>query len=168
MLVLFGGPAGAGKSTLARAWCATRLRAVHIELDKVRSLIVSGLADPRLPGQTQAEQFRVSVRASCALAKEFLEADYDVAIDDVLFPDSFENSWRPNLQGTDWKVVIVQPSLAEALRRGAAREKSVPEHLVRQQYEATLGWPDECRVDTTGLSVGESLAMIEQVLAGRS
>jgi adenylate kinase family enzyme len=55
-MVLFTGPAGAGKSTLARAWCATRPRTVHVELDEVRHLIVSGLADPRVPGPLQAEQ----------------------------------------------------------------------------------------------------------------
>jgi chloramphenicol 3-O-phosphotransferase len=32
VVVLFGGPAGAGKSTLARLWCSTRERAAHIEL----------------------------------------------------------------------------------------------------------------------------------------
>ena len=38
LLVPFGGPAGAGKSTLARTWCAARERAVHIELDAVREV----------------------------------------------------------------------------------------------------------------------------------
>jgi ribosomal protein S18 acetylase RimI-like enzyme len=32
-MIMFAGPAGAGKSSLARAWCATRPRAVHVELD---------------------------------------------------------------------------------------------------------------------------------------
>lgn len=45
-MVMFTGPAGAGKSTLARAWCATRPRAVDVELDEMRHLIVSCLADP--------------------------------------------------------------------------------------------------------------------------
>jgi ribosomal protein S18 acetylase RimI-like enzyme len=48
-MVMFTGPAGAGKTTLARAWCATRQRAVHVELDEVRHLIVSGLEDPQAP-----------------------------------------------------------------------------------------------------------------------
>ena len=59
-MVLFTGPAGAGKSTLTGAWCATRLRAAHIELDKVRHLIVSGLTDPQVPGPLQAEQYGTS------------------------------------------------------------------------------------------------------------
>ena len=55
-MIMFTGPAGAGKSTLARAWCATRPRAVHVELDEVRHLIVSGRADPQEPGPLQSRE----------------------------------------------------------------------------------------------------------------
>jgi 2-phosphoglycerate kinase len=44
-LLLFGGPAGAGKTSLAEAWCATRQRSAHIQLDEVRSLIAAGYTD---------------------------------------------------------------------------------------------------------------------------
>src|SRR5438132_6373942 len=67
LLVLFGGPAGAGKSTLAAAWCATRQRAVHIELDEVRHLIVAGRADPQQPGELAAEQYDLAVAGCLAL-----------------------------------------------------------------------------------------------------
>ncbi len=33
-LVLVGGAAGVGKSTVARRWCELQARAVHIELDR--------------------------------------------------------------------------------------------------------------------------------------
>jgi adenylate kinase family enzyme len=55
-MVMFAGPTGAGKSTLAKAWCATRPRAVHLELDEVRNLIVSGWADPQEPGPLQSRE----------------------------------------------------------------------------------------------------------------
>src|SRR5689334_9035453 len=113
VLVLFGGPAGAGKSTLARAWCQTRARAVQIELDEIRALIVAGRADPQQPGQLQHEQYTLSVAACISLARPFLDAGYDVAIDDVLPPDAFERDWRPLLAGLDWRVVIVLPTLEE-------------------------------------------------------
>ena len=47
VLLLVGGPAGAGKSTVATAWCHTRQRAVRIDLDEVRDLIIAGQADRR-------------------------------------------------------------------------------------------------------------------------
>ena len=125
-LVLFGGPAGAGKSTLAAAWCASRVHGVHVQLDYVRSLIVSGLAEPQdTTSPLQHRQYEISVRASCALALSFLADGYDVALDDVLEPDAVARLWQPFLAGIDYTMVIVIPTLDETLRRSAARQKDV-------------------------------------------
>ena len=67
MIALFGGAAGAGKSTIARLWCASRAKAVHLELDHIRDLIVSGRANPQVQSSEQASQYSHSVRACCAL-----------------------------------------------------------------------------------------------------
>ena len=132
-MVLVGGPAGSGKSTLAKAWCATRARAVHIQLDEIRSLIVAGYADPQVTGDLQSEQFHLSVRACCVLAREYLDSGYDVAIDDVLFPGAaFDTSWRRHLAGIEWRVVIIHPTVEETLARSSNREKKVSERLVRE------------------------------------
>ena len=162
LLVLFGGPAGAGKSTLARAWCATRSRAVHIELDAVREMIVVGRADPQQPNALQADQYVLAVSACCALAGVFLRAGYDVAVDDTLEPAPFEAYWRPRLPTTEWRVVIVLPSLAETLARSARRGKRVLELHSRAQHAAAHGWPGSYRIDTTGLSIEESVPLVEQ------
>jgi predicted kinase len=166
LLVLFGGPAGAGKSTLARAWCAMRPRAVHIELDRVRELIVAGRADPQQPGPLQGEQYRLSVRACLALARTFLESGYDVAIDDVIDPVAFEWDWRPLVEGLTWRMAIILPSLEETLARSRAREKRVLERHTRDQHAASLGWSESVRVETTGLGVAESLRLVQRVLDG--
>ena len=165
VLLLFGGPAGAGKSTLAAAWCAARARAAHVQLDHVRDLIVAGRADPRQPGPLQSEQYELSVAACCALASSFAQSGYDVAVDDVLLPPAFEAHWRPALHGLEPRVVIVLPTLEETLRRSRAREKRVPEEIIRRQHEASLRWPERYRIDTTGLGVDESLALVERVLS---
>ena len=164
-LVLFGGPAGAGKSTLARAWCATRMRSAHIQLDEIRGVIVGGLAEPQSRGNLQSMQFRLSVRACCAVAREFLTSGYDVAIDDVLFPGSaFDASWGRNLAGLAWRVVIIHPTLEETLARASRRDKEVPDSLVREQHRSTYGWPQRYRIDTNGLSVADSLKLVDDVL----
>jgi chloramphenicol 3-O-phosphotransferase len=162
VLLLLGGPAGAGKSTLARAWCAARARAAHIQLDEMRHLIVAGRADPQQPGSLQSEQHTVGVRACLALAHTFVDGGYDVAVDDVLEPAAFERDWRPLLHGLDWRVVIVLPDLEQVLRRSRAREKRVLEAHSRAQHAACAGWPAAYCVDTTGLSVEESLALVRR------
>lgn len=166
MVVLFGGPAGSGKSTLARAWCATRPRAAHIELDEVRHLIVSGLADPQETGTLQAEQYELAVDASCRLAHAFFDGGYDVAVDDVFEPAAFDRYWRPRLDGVPWKLVVVLPSLDQTIGRAAGRTKRVREEHIRTQHERCAEWEAAVRVDTTGLDLAQSLALVQERLAG--
>lgn len=160
VVALFGGPAGAGKSTLARAWCATRPHAAHVELDEIRHLIVSGRADPQEGSKLQAAQYRLSVEATCALARAFANGGCDVAIDDVFEPDAFKRYWRPNLDGLLWKLIVVLPSLDETLARSTRREKRVREEHTRAQHAHCAEWDESVRIDTTGLDVDQSLALV--------
>lgn len=159
VIALFGGPAGAGKSTLARAWCRTRPQAAHIELDEIRHLIISGRADPQEASELQAAQYQLSVEATCALARTFADGGCDVAIDDVFEPDAFEHHWRPQLDGLPWKLVVVLPSLDETLARSAQREKRVREEHTRTQHARCAEWEESVRIDTTGLDLEQSLAL---------
>ena len=159
VFILFGGPAGAGKSSLASAWCASRDKAAHIELDAIRQHIVSGLADPQDGGATQSEQYDLSVRACCAAGRVFWQAGYDVAIDDVLQRDAFVRVWQPALVGLPAKVVILRPTLEETLRRATNRSKRVREDIILTQHAAMEAWPADVCLDTTGLSVEDSLAL---------
>ena len=165
-IVLIGGPAGAGKSTLAVAWCATRERAVHLELDDVRNRIVSGLADPQGGEPAAGEQYALCVEACVREAATFASAGYDVAIDDVLEPAAFEAHWRPALSGIPNTLLILMPELEEVLDRARNREKRVREDIIRAQYEASKAWPAGVTMDTTGVSVGEALgfALRERLL----
>lgn len=159
ILALFGGPAGAGKTTLAAAWCSQRDRAAHIELDDVRSLIASGLADPQTLSALQAQQYETSVVACCALARVFADAGYDVAIGDVLEPKPFEHHWRPVSKVSTGGSSSFS-SLEETLQRSRARGKRVREQHTRGQHGALSRWPAEYRVDTTGLTIDESVSRV--------
>jgi len=164
-VVLFGGPAGAGKSTLARAWCATRGQAAHLELDVIRGLIVSGLADPQEPGELQEAQYRLSVEATCALARALATGGCDVAIDDVFEPDAFERYWRPALDGLPWKLIIILPTLEKALARSRQRDKRVSEEHIQTQHARCAAWDEGIRIDTTGFDPDQSLALVLEHLA---
>jgi chloramphenicol 3-O-phosphotransferase len=134
------GPAGAGKSTLARAWCHTRLVAAHVQLDTVRGLLVQGLVDRRAVGEPgQAEQWQASVTATCALVRSFAESGIDVAVDDVMLPADAEDVWQPMLNGLPTHLVVVLPSLEEAVARGRSRDKHVPSTSL---LPSTTGPPD--------------------------
>jgi len=166
-MVMFTGPAGAGKTTLARAWCATRRRSVHVELDAVRHLIVSGLVDPQTTGPDQAEQYDTSVAACCALVREFIGRGYDVAVDDATDPGGFERHWLPRLGSIEYSVVVVRPGLKVALERGAGRSKRVRSDVARDQHAAASRWPAGQTIDTTGQSIEESLETVRRLISDR-
>ena len=107
----------------------------------------------------QTAQYRLSVDATCALARAFVNGGCDVAIDDVFEPDAFDRYWLPQLDGLDWKLVIVRPSLAETRARLAQRPKRVRDEHVRVQHERSGEWGDDVCIDTTGLDVEQSLAL---------
>ncbi len=156
-VLLLGGPAGAGKTTVAEMWCATRVSAAHIQLDEVRDLIRSGLADPQEESDLQARQYELAVRASIALARVFAQEGYDVVIDDALEPSPFDDLWRAELAGLDYRVVVLLPSLDETLRRSEARDKRVQERHTRSQHAALQAWDPGVRVDATDLTPAQTL-----------
>ena len=51
------------------------------------------------------------------------------------------------------------------LRRGFKRGKLVLEHHVRHQHTLSEQWPASTVIDTTGLTVGETLIRIDELLA---
>jgi chloramphenicol 3-O-phosphotransferase len=110
-----------------------------------------------------------AVAATCALAHTFADADYDVAVDDVLEPERYERDWRPRLTGLDTHLVVVLPDLAETLARAASRgDKRVREQHIRAQHDRCRASPAEHRVDTTGLTPQQSLGLVLERLAATS
>jgi predicted kinase len=162
VIALFGGPAGAGKTTVAKLWCATRARAVHLELDSIRDLIVSGRADPQVKSVEQATQYVHSVEACCALAHAFTSSGYDVAVDDVFEPGPTANLWYPRLAEDDARIVILLPSLAATLERSGRRAKRVSPEIIHAQHTTTSLWPATAVVASQGLS---SEATLQRAIA---
>ena len=110
---------------MATAWCRTRHRAVRIDLDEARDLIVAGRADPQLLTPLQADQYETSIRACVALARVFLADGYDMALEAVFEPDDFNQRWRPLLAGLAWHLVVLRPSLSITLARCDLSQKGL-------------------------------------------
>jgi predicted kinase len=164
VLLLIGGPAGAGKSTVSAAWCRTRQRAVRIDLDQIRDLIVAGRADPQVLTPLQAQQYHTSVKACVALAREFVADGYDVAVETVFEPDDFTRRWRPLLAGLPWHLVVLRPSLPVTLTRSRSRSKRVLEEHTRNQHADVGRWSGDVQLDTTELSVARTVEIINDRL----
>jgi AAA domain len=170
-VLLLTGPAGAGKTTVAARWAATRdSPAAHVSLDDVRDFVKSGYVNPE-DGWNDAAQAQYDLaRAQCAeLARRYVGAGFSCAIDDAIFPAWPEvgyERWRENLSGVPHVLVVLLPAFEIAAERNGAaqgRRRLRPETL-RMIYDDMLPWCDAGVpvVDNSALSVEETLLEIER------
>lgn len=126
-LVLTGGPA-VGKTATSRHIANGRPRCAVLDVDDIRHLIVSGAVAP-WRGMEGERQQRLGVTNACALAKNFLDAGFEVIIADVLTPTTVE-LYRRDLPGC--VVVHLIVTRDEASRRASTR----PVWLTDAEFDA--------------------------------
>ncbi|WP_158263729.1 AAA family ATPase [Deinococcus arcticus] len=84
---VFSGSPGAGKTSVSRALLSRFPLGLHLPIDDLRELVVSGLAQPALDHPPEAvRQFALARTAAAHHARLYAEAGFAVAIDDVLWP----------------------------------------------------------------------------------
>lgn len=155
-LILSGGPA-VGKSTCVRVLAGERDRCAAIDADDVRQLVVSG-GRTLWSGRDGEEQFLLAARNVSALARNFRDADFDVAVADFVTASSLE-IYRRELPGCF--VVHLQISLAGARERATTR----PVHLTDHEFELLHDMiatppPADLVIDTERMSIEDQLSEI--------
>ncbi|MFD1831424.1 AAA family ATPase [Streptomyces desertarenae] len=144
--VLLIGPAGAGKTTVARYWADTRrVPTAHISLDDVREWVRSGFADPQSGWNEHSEaQYRLARRTCGFAARNFLANGISCILDDAVFPD------RPVVGLGGWKrhvgpgliPVVLLPGLEVVLERNAERtgNRRLSDEEVARIHGRMAGW----------------------------
>ncbi|MFC5723316.1 AAA family ATPase [Streptomyces gamaensis] len=144
--VLLIGPAGAGKTTVARYWADHRAApTAHISLDDVREWVRSGFADPRSGWNEHCEaQYRLARRTCGFAARGFLAGGISCILDDAVFPD------RPAVGLGGWKrhigpgllPVVLLPGLEIVLERNARRtgNRRLGDEEVARIHGRMAGW----------------------------
>ncbi|MFE7776031.1 Pro-rich N-terminal domain-containing protein [Streptomyces sp. NPDC057445] len=173
LAVLLIGPAGAGKTTVARHWASRRrVPTAHISLDDVREWVCSGFADPQSGWNDQSEaQYRLARRTCGFAARNFLANGISCILDDAVFPD------RPVVGLGGWKrhvgpgllPVVLLPGLEVVLERNAERSgnRRLSDEEVASIHGRMAGWygsglpiidNSTCDVDTTARILDDVLA----------
>lgn len=162
-LVLCGPPA-VGKSVTGRSLALSRPRCALIDVDDVRHLVLSGAAAP-WEGEEGLRQQRLGVLNACAVAANFLMADVEVVVADVLTPDTVP-LYREHLPGC--VVVRLTVSLTEALRRASSRRVWLTDKEFRLLHEADAARPPQAdHVLAVGaLDPARQAEAVERVWAG--
>jgi len=169
IFLVVGGP-GVGKSTTSRALAATFPRGVHIPVDVLRDMVVTGY---RLPGPDWSDelvrQIRLAREAAIRMALDYADAGFAIVIDDFWDPLGLAE-YRALLERPRTHKIVLYPSEDEARRRNRARsgdqdgsyiDSAIPiayailEPVIGQLPEK--GW---LVLDTTGMDVATTVAAI--------
>ncbi|MGP3948666.1 Pro-rich N-terminal domain-containing protein [Streptomyces sp. 7N604] len=171
--VLLIGPAGAGKTTVARHWADTRrVPTAHISLDDVREWVRAGFADPQSGWNEHSEaQYRLARRTCGFAARNFLANGISCILDDAVFPD------RPVVGLGGWKrhvgpgllPVVLLPGLEIVLERNAERagNRRLSDEEVALIHGKMAGWYGSGLpiIDNSQLDVPTTARILDEVLS---
>ncbi|WAL70773.1 AAA family ATPase [Kitasatospora sp. YST-16] len=175
LAVLLIGPAGAGKTTVARHWAERRpTPTAHISLDDVREWVQSGFANPQSGWNTASEaQYRLARRTCGFACRNYLANGISCIIDDAVFPD------RPAIGLGGWKrhigpgmiPVVLLPGLDRVLTRNAERSgnRRLSDDEVARIHGRMAGWRTSGLpiIDNSNLSVPETAAALDRAVLSR-
>ncbi|MET9674326.1 AAA family ATPase [Streptomyces sp. NPDC006482] len=173
LAVLLIGPAGAGKTTVARHWAQRRrVPTAHISLDDVREWVCSGFADPQSGWNEHSEaQYRLARRTCGFAARNFLANGISCIVDDAVFPD------RPVVGLGGWKrhvgpgllPVVLLPGLEIVLERNAERSgnRRLSDEEVAAIHGRMAGWYGSGLpiIDNSTYDVETTARVLDDVLA---
>ncbi|MFJ5937495.1 AAA family ATPase [Streptomyces sp. NPDC093071] len=173
LAVLLIGPAGAGKTTVARHWARRRrVPTAHISLDDVREWVCSGFADPQSGWNEHSEaQYRLARRTCGFAARNFLANGISCIVDDAVFPD------RPVVGLGGWKrhvgpgllPVVLLPGLEVVLERNAERSgnRRLSDEEVAAIHGRMAGWYGSGLpiIDNSTYDVETTARVLDDVLA---
>ncbi|MEV1024630.1 Pro-rich N-terminal domain-containing protein [Streptomyces sp. NPDC050264] len=173
LAVLLIGPAGAGKTSVAKHWAESRrVPTAHISLDDVREWVRSGFADPQTGWNDNSEaQYRLARRTCGFAARNFLANGISCVLDDAVFPD------RPVVGLGGWKrhvgpgllPVVLLPGLEIVLERNAQRSgnRRLTDEEVARIHGRMAGWYGSGLpiIDNSQLDVAATAQVLDEVLA---
>ncbi|MFI5631631.1 Pro-rich N-terminal domain-containing protein [Streptomyces sp. NPDC051664] len=173
LAVLLIGPAGAGKTTVAKLWASRRrVPTAHVSLDDVREWVCSGFADPQAGWNDHSEaQYRLARRTCGFAARNFLANGISCILDDAVFPD------RPVVGLGGWKrhvgpgllPVVLLPGLEIVLERNAARSgnRRLSDEEVARIHGRMAGWYGSGLpiIDNSTYDVETTARVLDDILA---
>lgn len=178
-IFLVVGPPAVGKSTTSRALAARFPQSLHIPMDDLRNMVVSGIALPGAVWSAELVQQVSLARATAAyMAIAYQAAGFVVVLDDFWDYDHLSD-YQALFSHPDLRRVVLYPGQAQAHQRNLQRSGESPGRdyidegirLVYQQLNAVVpqleqeGW---LIMDTTALSVEETVtAILQRAAASR-
>lgn len=175
IFLIIGIPA-TGKTTTSRALASRFPMALHIPVDDLRMMVVSGLVLPG-PEWTEAlvEQVSLARRSAARMALAYREAGFTAVIDDFLDSNT-PGDYRELLQQPGVRRAVLLPTQEEARRRNHKRSGGGPDaayiddgirffYDTARELAARLSDEGWLVIDNTALTVEETVDAILRVSA---
>jgi chloramphenicol 3-O-phosphotransferase len=170
-IYLIAGAPAVGKSTTAHAIAAHYAKSLHIPVDDVRNLVVSGLVQPGAWTPELVEQLRLARESVAHMALQYRQAGFVVTIDDFWDPNSHLQEYAILFEAPEVYKILLYPSQQAAEERNRKRAgpgegseyiaggiQIVYEHLESNAvFLESQGW---WVVDTTDKSVDDTVKFI--------
>lgn len=168
-VVLFTGPAAAGKSTVAAAWAQFRSKpTAHFDHDQARFLVRAGYisrtaarADPSLR-ELADQQWLIAAAVCEAMAATYRTWGFDFALSAFRPPGQWNGCWS-QLDAMNPIIIVLLPTLEVLLARDANRtgRSQVGEEGVRRNFG--YDW-DAWRLDSRAYVIDNSDLNVQQVI----
>lgn len=170
-IFLVVGPPAVGKSSTSRALAGRFPLSIHVPVDDLRNMVVSGIALPAAVWSDELVRQVTLARATAArMALTYHEAGFVVVVDDFLDPDHL-SGYQPLLGHPDLYKVVLFPAQEAAHDRNRQRSGTSPARayidegvrVVYREFGARIphlvqqGW---LVVDTTSMGVEETVTEI--------
>ncbi len=116
MIFVVSGSPGAGKSSVSRALAQRFPHGVHVPVDDLREMVVSGIAHLDLDWTDETvRQYRLVRENAACIAQNYAREGFVVALDDVIVPP------EDPFAALEPYSVLLRPSLETLLSRNATR-----------------------------------------------
>lgn len=164
-IFLLAGPPAVGKSTTARALAARFDKSIHISVDTLRDMVISGLA---LPGgewhKNLIEQLSLARECAAYMALTYSGAGFCVVLDDFWDPSSRLSEYSHLFHRSLVHRVLLYPDRQAAEQRNRMRDGSpYIEQGIRMVYEQLGGEIDRLRREGWWI-VNSSTSSVEQTV----
>jgi predicted kinase len=123
-LFVISGVSAAGKSTVARLLAARFPRGVCVPWDVIRAMIVSGRLEmtPDAPAEALA-QLRLRYAGALSVAATFLDAGYDVVVEDVIVGHILRD-FLQLVPVPEFHLIFLDPDATVIIEREAGRSQN--------------------------------------------